>query len=120
MKPVAKFLKNYAFPIGLLFSILIGALLGVVFKKDAAKLKPLGDIFLNLLFTAVVPFVFFSISSAIAVMSDPRRLRRIFFWMLLFFTVTGIIASVVMVIGVKIYPPAIHANSALGSGENIS
>ena len=71
------FLKNYSFSLILLFSIALGAGLGLVFKEKAAVLKPLGDIFLNLLFTAVVPLVFFSISSAIAEMSDLHRLGKI-------------------------------------------
>src|SRR4030043_27411 len=68
------FLPSYGFSIILIFSLFIGAFLGIVFKQNAAVLKPLGDIFLNLLFTTIVPLVFFSISSAIAV---NRRLRKI-------------------------------------------
>ena len=44
------FLKSYGFSILLIIAILIGALLGIIFKKDAVMFKPLGDIFLNLLF----------------------------------------------------------------------
>ncbi len=104
MKP--SFLKSYGFSILLLLSILIGAVLGVVFKKDAVLFKPFGDIFINLLFTATVPVVFFSISSAVAGMPDIKRLGRILGWMLVIFVATGLIASIVMVIAVTAFPPA--------------
>lgn len=105
MSDKTPFPKNYAFSIRLLVSILIGSFLGIFLKKDAVVLKPFGDIFLNLLFTVVVPLVFFSISSAVAGMRDVRRLGRIMGWMMLIFVATGIISSTVMIAGVKMYPP---------------
>jgi Na+/H+-dicarboxylate symporter len=99
-------LKSYGFSILLVVSILVGAALGIVFKKEAILFKPFGDVFLNLLFTVIVPLVFFSISSAVAGMSDTRRLGRILSAMLTVFIAMGIIASVVMVIAVQVYPPA--------------
>jgi len=106
MKFKSIFFKNYAFSLLLVFSIVIGSCLGVVFKEKVAFLKPFGDIFLNLLFTIVVPLVFFSISSAIAAMTDVKRLGRILVWMVFIFVLTGIFASALMVIGVRIFPPA--------------
>ena len=112
------FLKNYAFSLLLIFSIVIGSLLGVVFKQKATLFKPFGDIFLNLLFTTVVPLVFFSISSAIAAMTDVKRLIRILAWMILIFVLTGIFSSFLMVIGVRIYPPAEGITLNLNSNVN--
>ncbi|OPY06265.1 MAG: C4-dicarboxylate transport protein [Syntrophus sp. PtaB.Bin001] len=100
------FFKSYGFTLLLIFSILIGSGLGLVLKKDAVLLNPLGDIFLNLLFTSLVPLVFFSISSAVAGMSNGRRLGKIMISMIAVFIMTGIAASVLMIIGVLIFPPA--------------
>ena len=113
------FFKNYATSIFLLVSILIGSCLGLIFKKDAVMFKPFGDIFLNLLFTVVVPLVFFSISSVVAGMSDLRRLGKIMGWMALIFIVTGIIACVVMLIGVVLYPPAQGIHIAFDQPVNL-
>jgi Na+/H+-dicarboxylate symporter len=100
------FLRSYGFSILLISSLLVGAFLGIVFKQDAAVLKPLGDIFLNLLFTTIVPLVFFSISSTVAGMTNVRRLGKIMSAMILVFVITGLIASLVMMISVIYYPPA--------------
>ena len=58
-----KKLKSYTFLMILIVAILLGSLTGYWLGDKAARLKPLGDIFLNLMFTVVVPLVFFSISA---------------------------------------------------------
>jgi Na+/H+-dicarboxylate symporter len=100
-------IRHYSFPLTLLVSIGMGAFLGLLFKNQVSVLKPLGDIFLNLLFTTVVPLVFFSISSAVASMSDLRKLGRILFWMVLIFIFTGVLSSLLMLLVVKLFPPFI-------------
>jgi Na+/H+-dicarboxylate symporter len=112
------FLKSYGFSIILIISIIIGSFLGIIYQKDAIAFKPFGDIFLNLLFTAIVPLVFFSISSAVASMTNIRRLGKIMASMIFVFVITGLIASAVMVIGVVLYPPAAGVKIALGAGVN--
>ena len=106
-------LKHYASSLILLGAISFGCILGLIFKEKAVIFKPFGDIFLNLLFTIVVPLVFFSISSAIAAMDNIQRLGKIIICMLLVFIATGIIASVLMLIAVQLYPPAQGINITL-------
>ena len=102
----SSFLKSYGFSLSLLAAMVVGSALGLVFGERVRVIKPLGDIFLNLLFTVVVPMVFFSISSAVAGMSDTRRLGKILGVMILFFIATGIVSSLLMVVGVKLFNPA--------------
>jgi len=109
------FFRAYGFSLLLLISVIIGAIIGIICGRDAAVLKPFGDIFLNLLFTVIVPLVFFSISSVVATMKNIRRLGKILSAMLLVFIVTGIIASVVMLMGVLLYPPAAGVNIELSA-----
>ena len=107
-----KFVRKYWFPISILLSIIIGSLWGSYLKERAIILKPIGDIFLNLMFTIVVPLVFFTISSSIASMIDLKRLGKIMGYSLIVFTITCIIASVVMLVSVKIVNP-LGSNSVL-------
>lgn len=48
-----KLLSNYKSTIILLVSIIIGAIVGFIFKEKATVLSPLGDIFLNLLLVVI-------------------------------------------------------------------
>lgn len=97
-------LKTYRFPLILLASIILGSIIGIIFGEKATVLRPLGDIFINLLFMVVVPLVFFTISSAIAGMSSIRRLGKIMGSMITVFVITGIIASVFMLVAVVAFP----------------
>ena len=42
-----KKLKPFIFPLILIGSVLIGSLIGVIFKEDATVLKPFGEVFLK-------------------------------------------------------------------------
>lgn len=112
-------LKAYRFPIILVLSIIIGSLIGFIAGEKAEVLKPLGDLFLNLLFMIVVPLVFFSISSAIANMDSMKRLGKIMGSMITVFIITGIIASIVMIVAVVAFPPAQGAEISLTQPDDV-
>ncbi len=99
-------LKNYRFPLILLLSIITGAVIGILAKEKAEILKPIGDIFLNLMFTIVVPLVFFTISSSIANMSGAKRLGKIMGSMICVFLFTGLLAAIYMFFILKLVPVA--------------
>ena len=105
--------KNYRFPIILLSGIAIGAVLGIVLGEKAKVLAPLGDIFLNLMFTIVVPMVFVSIASAVGNMVNMKRLGRIMGSLVTVFVVTGAIAGVL----VHIFPPAAGTSIQFASAQ---
>lgn len=89
-------LRNYRFPLLIITGVVIGAAIGLIFGESAAWLKPFGQIFINMMFTLVVPLVFLSIASAVASMESAKRLGKIMGAMMLVFITTGIVASVVM------------------------
>lgn len=93
-----KFLKNYKSVIILLAAIIIGAIIGIVFKEKAAVLSPFGDIFLNLMFIVIVPLIFLSVSTAIAKMKQPKRLGKIMVTIIGVFIVTSLIAVLIGVL----------------------
>ena len=62
------FLKNYGSTLLLLLGLFIGGLLGVVLGENAIVLRPVGNLFLNLIFVLVVPLVFFSVAQSLVVM----------------------------------------------------
>lgn len=103
---VKTFLKQWRFTLILIAAVTVGAITGAFLGPQARAFKFLGDIFLNLLFTAVVPLVFFSLSSVLASASSLKRLGRIGMVMLLVFVATGILSSCVMLIAVKCFDPS--------------
>ncbi|MFC1738032.1 dicarboxylate/amino acid:cation symporter [Planctomycetota bacterium] len=100
------FLKQWRFTLILMCAVAGGALLGYIIGPKASAVKPLGAVFLNLLFTAVVPLVFFSLSSAVAASPNLKRLGRIAGLMLAVFVITGVLSSCLMLFTVKVFDPA--------------
>ncbi len=101
-----KHLKSYTFLFILIASILLGGVAGYVLGPSATILKPLGDIFLNLMFTVVIPLIFFSVSSAVANMGDLKRVGKVISTTLGVFLFTGLVAALFMIIVVMLFPPA--------------
>lgn len=109
--------KSYRFPILLVLGILIGSAFGVIAGEKASVVKPLGDIFLNLMFMIVVPMVFVSISSAVGSMVNMKRLGSILGSLLLVFVGTGAVAAVLILTAVNIFPPAANTSITLAAAE---
>lgn len=109
--------KSYRFPILLVLGILIGSGFGVIAGEKATIVKPLGDIFLNLMFMIVVPMVFVSISSAVGSMVNMKRLGSILGSLLLVFIGTGAVAAVLVLTAVNIFPPAANTSITLAAAE---
>ncbi len=90
-----KLLSNYKSTIILLVSIIIGAIVGFIFKEKATVLSPLGDIFLNLLLVVITPLIFLTITTSISKMKSPKRLGKIVGATFLIFIITSIIAVLI-------------------------
>lgn len=90
-----KFLKNYRGTIILVLSMIIGAVMGLIFKEKATIVKPLGDIFLNLMLVIITPLIFLTITLAVAKVTHPKRLGKIITSVVGVFIITSIIAVLV-------------------------
>lgn len=115
----SKFFKTYKFPIILLISIIVGSTIGVIFGEKASVLKPFGDIFLNMMYTLVVPLVFFTISSSVANMTNMKRLGKILKSVFLVFIITSAVAAIIMLIVLLIFDPTKNANIVLEAGSEL-
>ena len=100
----SSFLKNYNSIILLLGGIFVGSILGLVFGKGVEVIKPLGDIFLNLLFTAIIPLVFFTIASSIASLEKTEKLGKLFLIVIGVFLFTVLVSAILMLVGVLLFP----------------
>lgn len=114
------FLKNYSSIIKLLIGIISGTVLGLLLGKKVEVLKPLGDIFLNLLFTAVIPLIFFAISSSVANMEKGRKMGRVMFITLFVFVSTVFISALLTVFTVWLFPLPQNIETTVKVTEEIS
>jgi len=98
-------LKNYKMSLVLIVSILLGGIIGVILGPKATVLEPFGQIFLNLMFTIIVPLVFFSVTSSIANMSGMNRLGKIIINIAIVFIITAFISGILAIIGSLLFNP---------------
>ncbi len=90
-----KFFSNYKSTIVLLVAIIVGAIIGIIFKEKATILQPFGDLFINLLLVIIVPLIFLTITASISKMKTPKRLGKIMITIIGVFIVTSIIAVLI-------------------------
>ena len=112
-----KIWDSYKFPLLLLGGIFTGAILGIILGEKAKVLAPLGDIFLNLMFTIVVPMVYISITTAVGNMVNMKRLGKILGSLVCTFVITGGFAAALVLVVVNIWPPAANTAITIGAAE---
>ena len=128
--------KNYRFLAIMLGAMVLGAIVGWFFPnvldgdgnvvdKGASVIKPLGTVFINMMFCVVVPLVFASIAGSVANMKSRKRAGKIMGTTVAVFVVTGAIAAVIMFVLMKLVPPVLTAwtelpSEALGEYASIS
>ena len=121
--------KNYAFLGVMLAAMILGCIAGWIFPaardadgsvisgSGATIIKPLGTVFINMMFCIVVPLVFASISSAVANMKSRSRAGKIMGVTVATFVVTGAIAAVIMYILMRLFPPVLTPWSEIPTEE---
>lgn len=110
------FLKNYKSSLILLSCIILGGIIGLFIGEEVRVFEPIGNLFLNLIFTLLVPIVFFSISSAIANISSSKKLGKILGVTIIVFAITAVIAGVIGVTSFKIFNPTEGLDSSVIQG----
>ena len=110
------FWKNYGFLGSMLLAVAAGCVVGVVWP-GATVLKPLGSVFINLMFCIVVPMVFASIAGAVANMGSRRKAGKILACTIASFVATGAIAALIMFVIVRIFPPVLTPWAELPNQE---
>lgn len=106
-----KIWKNYKQTIILVVAIIIGAIAGLIFKEKAAIVKPLGDIFINLMFVVIVPLIFLTITTSIIKMKSPKRLGKIMSRIVIAFVIMSVISALIGMV-------ATYSFNLVNAGEN--
>lgn len=93
-----KIFKNYRNSIILIGSIILGAIIGMIFKEKATVLSPFGDIFINLMFVIIVPLIFLTITTSIIKMDNPKRLSKILIRIIMVFVIMSLISALIAIV----------------------
>ena len=97
-----KIIKNYKQSIILIGSLVIGTIVGLVFKEKATVLEPLGTLFINMLLVVVVPLIFLSITTSIGKIDKPKRVGKILRSIIIAFVFTSLVSVVIGLTSLKI------------------
>lgn len=95
------FLKNYRSTLILIGSIIIGTIVGLIFKEKTSVLNPFGDLFLNMLLIVIVPLIFLTITTAIGKMKQPKRIGKILTTIVIVFILTSLVSVLVGIVSTK-------------------
>ncbi len=90
-----KIWSNYKQTILLIIGLIIGAIVGLIFKEKAKLLAPFGDLFMNLMFVIIAPLIFLTITTSIAKIKQPKRLGKVLLSIIGIFVVVSLIAAAV-------------------------
>ncbi|NIM16030.1 MAG: cation:dicarboxylase symporter family transporter, partial [Candidatus Aminicenantes bacterium] len=102
---VLQLVKKGALPTKIIIGMVLGIAAGIVFRDQAASLKPIGTIFIRLISLIVVPLVFVSLFLGTASMGDLRKLGRIGGKTLLYYMTTTVIAILIGLVLVNVVQP---------------
>lgn len=105
-------LKNYSGILLLLLGISVGSIIGIAAPDIVDYIKPLGDIFLNLLFVSVVPLVFFAVSNSIASLEQQSKFGKIMVTMAFTFLFFILTAAIFTICAVYLFPVSGVAGSS--------
>lgn len=100
-----KLRAKHTFTLLLLTGVCVGAAAGLYMGQGAVVFRPIGEIFINLLFTLVTPLVFFSIAGSISASSDLKRLGKLLGSTLSLFIGTGILTALLTLILITVIDP---------------
>lgn len=97
-----KVYKNYKSMFFLLVGIILGGVIGVIFKEKASVLAPFGNLFINMLLVIIVPLIFLTITTSIGNMNAPKRFGKIVVTTILVFVVTSVISTLIGLMFTKV------------------
>ncbi|MBN9230804.1 MAG: sodium:proton antiporter [Legionella sp. 40-6] len=115
MPVISRTVPPYIFPVILLGSVFLGGLAGVYCVHILPYLKPWGDIFLNLLFTLLVPLIFFSTTAAVAKLGSAGYLAKMMLLTAGVFIGTSLIAATLSWFVVYYFPPGLGVTQILNA-----
>ena len=102
-----------------LIGMIAGICLGYFYGEQVAFLKPIGQLFINMIKMVVIPLIFFSILNGIASVSDARTFGRVGMKALIAYSSTTVFAVIIGLTFANIFEPGLGVHIDL-SPESIT
>jgi aerobic C4-dicarboxylate transport protein len=109
------------------FWVLVGVILGVVFgimfpsqngvPGLAEKMKPLGELFINLVKMLIAPIVFFTVVGGIASVGNLGKVGRVGLKALVYFEVVTTLAMILALVAVHVFKPGVGVDYVPSAAE---
>ncbi len=115
---MSAFLRHYGQTLALLTGIVAGGACGLLLPGVVPYVRPVGELFINLIFVLVVPLVFFSVALAVLRMHRSGMLGRVMSCTLLVFLGMSIVAAGLALAAVSIGNPLDGAAAQLLSNAS--
>ncbi len=103
-------LKKIKLHTKIFIGLILGVVVGLIFGEKALIIEPVGTIFLRLITMIVVPLVLVSLMLGTASLGDIRKLGRIGFKTVIYFTITTMIAISIGLVLANIVKPGTGLN----------
>ncbi len=108
--------RNLTFQV--LIAILLGILTGIFFPATAAQLKPISEVFINLIKMVIAPIIFLTIVLGIGNMGNLKKVGRVGGKALLYFEVVTTFALIIGVVAANLLQPGAGINmNRLAQGD---
>lgn len=95
--------------------IILGVLVGFVWPRTGAAMKPLGDGFIKLIRMMIAPIIFSTVVVGIAKMGDMKEVGRIGLKALVYFEVVSTMALIIGLVVVNVLQPGAGVNADAGT-----
>ncbi|MDQ3291859.1 MAG: dicarboxylate/amino acid:cation symporter [Bacteroidota bacterium] len=108
--------RNLTFQV--LLAIFLGILTGIFFPETAAQLRPISEVFINLIKMVIAPIIFLTIVLGIGNMGNLKKVGRVGGKALLYFEVVTTFALIIGVVAANALKPGAGINiAALAKGD---
>ncbi len=87
------FLKYYNSPVSIITLAFLGAISGLIFKENTYFLKPIGDLFINLIKMLLVPVIIFTVINATSKLNDHANALQLGVFGFIYFFITSFFAG---------------------------
>jgi len=92
---------NFKLPTQIMFAMLLGVIVGILFRENALIFEPLGNVFIRLLKMIIVPIIFSSLVVGVVSLGSVQSLGRLGTRTFLYYMVTTVMAVLIGLIVVN-------------------